>query len=119
MLKIDFGKNLEVRRIALRLERKDLHLRTGVSISNIGYIENGLEKNNPSLDIVERLADGLKSPAWALLLPPATYIAGDSEETLAAMRLFERLSSSGKRKAIAYMEDVLLAEQALKFSEHG
>lgn len=114
MLKEDLGKNMIVRRDALGMERKDLHQRCGVSVSQIGYIENAREKNNVTLDVLDRLATGLKMPGWALLLPPDQFIAGRSESSLEALKTFEGLDVEAQEKALAYMTDLLMLQSARK-----
>ncbi|WP_416398090.1 helix-turn-helix domain-containing protein [Allohahella sp. A8] len=116
MLKQNLGKNMITRREALGLERKDLHARCGVSVSQIGYIENAREKNNITLDVLDRLSEGLKMPGWALILPDNQFVAGRSDASLKALKIFEGLDAQAQDKALAYLSD-LSALQAARTSK--
>ena len=113
----------------LGLERKHLARRAQISPSLVGYIENGGEKNNVTLEKVDDIARALRTPPWTLLLPTEIFLAGkDAHEqerqqlskatfehdskTREAAEVFDKLDENGQRKAVEYFRDLLELQQA-------
>ncbi|MEI6221152.1 MAG: helix-turn-helix transcriptional regulator [bacterium] len=63
--KRQFGKNLKKLRLKSGVTQEKLAELTGLSVVYVGYLEQG--KNNPSLEVIYRLADALGVEAGELL----------------------------------------------------
>ena len=59
------GANCKGRRSALSMSQAELAERTGIAASHLSYIEQG--KANPTLEILEQLAEGLQTTVIDLL----------------------------------------------------
>ncbi len=57
--------NCKKRRAALRMSQAELAERTGIAASHMSYIEQG--KANPTLEVLEDLAEGLQTTVIDLL----------------------------------------------------
>lgn len=64
----NLGANCRARRAKLGISQAELSERTGVAASHLSYIENG--RANPTLEIVQLLANGLGCSALDLLSEP-------------------------------------------------
>lgn len=69
LLVAQVGRRLREYRQAAGLSQTSLHEITGVGIANISRLERGL--GNPTLEVLEALAMGLKRNAYELLMPDA------------------------------------------------
>lgn len=69
LLVAQVGRRLKEYRQAAGLTQTLLHEITGVGIANISRLERGL--GNPTLEVLEALAMGLKRNTYELLLPDA------------------------------------------------
>lgn len=67
-LTTNLGVNCRARRAKLGISQAELSERTGVAASHLSYIEHG--RANPTLEIVQLLADGLGCSALDLLSDP-------------------------------------------------
>ena len=59
------GENCRSRRTHLKISQAELSPRSGIAASHLSYIEHG--KANPTLEILESLADGLGCSVLDLL----------------------------------------------------
>lgn len=59
------GKNCRQRRAQLKMSQGELSERSGVAASHLSYIEHG--KANPTLEVLEHLAEGLGCTVLDLL----------------------------------------------------
>jgi transcriptional regulator with XRE-family HTH domain len=100
VLKEIFGENVRKRREALNFERKRLALKSGVGVSNIGYIE----KNNTTLDVVEKLSKALSIPPWMML---TNHSETSSVDLPFLCEKFEFLNDVDRKKVLVYLDDLL------------
>src|SRR3546814_18854499 len=70
-LALTLGSNCKKRRAELGMSQAELAERSGVAASHLSHIEQG--KANPTLEVLQHLAEGLQTTVLALL-------AGRSEE---------------------------------------
>ena len=61
-------------RKASHLTQKELSQRTGIAQSDIGKLENG--NSNPTLEMLKRLADGMRMTVKLEFVPKSTQAAG-------------------------------------------
>jgi len=59
------GENVRARRAQLKMSQAELSERSGIAASHLSYIEHG--KANPTLEVLEHLADGLGCSVLDLL----------------------------------------------------
>ncbi|MBB4642762.1 helix-turn-helix domain-containing protein [Rhizorhapis suberifaciens] len=59
------GENCRERRAKLKMSQAELSERSGIAASHLSYIEHG--KANPTLEVLEHLADGLGCTVLDLL----------------------------------------------------
>jgi transcriptional regulator with XRE-family HTH domain len=59
------GENCRERRAQLKMSQAELSQRSGIAASHLSYIEHG--KANPTLEILEHLAEGLSCSVLDLL----------------------------------------------------
>ncbi len=59
------GENCRSRRAQLKISQAELSKRSGIAASHLSYIEHG--KANPTLEILENLAEGLDCTVLDLL----------------------------------------------------
>jgi len=59
------GENCRERRAQLKMSQAELSERSGIAASHLSYIEHG--KANPTLEVLEHLADGLGCTVLDLL----------------------------------------------------
>jgi len=67
-LAVRVGKNLKQYRELAGFTQADLHVQTGIGLSHISRIERGV--GNPTLDMMEALAIGIKCEISDLLREP-------------------------------------------------
>jgi hypothetical protein len=65
----NLGANCRERRSKLRISQAELSERTGIAASHLSYIEHG--KANPTLEVLQHLAEGLGCTAIELLSEPS------------------------------------------------
>ncbi|ODU68786.1 MAG: transcriptional regulator [Novosphingobium sp. SCN 66-18] len=64
-LAMTLGQNCRERRAQLKMSQSELSERSGVAASHLSHIENG--RGNPTLEVMEKIADALKSSVLELL----------------------------------------------------
>lgn len=64
-LAMTLGQNCRERRANLKMSQAELSERSGVAASHLSHIENG--RGNPTLEVMEKIAEALKSTVLELL----------------------------------------------------
>src|SRR3546814_12032233 len=67
-LALTLGSNCKKRRAELGMSQAELAERSGVAASHLSHIEQG--KANPTLEVLQQLAEGLQTTVLALLAGP-------------------------------------------------
>lgn len=73
-LATNLGVNCRERRANMRISQAELSERTGIAASHLSYIEHG--RANPTLEVLQSLADGLGCTVLDLLAKPGASKVG-------------------------------------------